>query len=245
MTAHTGLPCPSEERLGTERSTGHGHAGGSRPGPRVRGHGRGSFHEQCPERGAHRLGRVGRELSPGDAVDLSGTRRAPDAGWPASCGLDLSVSNTATITLSGGGQAGLQADYCVTEFDPNVVAAPVYGGSFTITTNDGTAAGTVSGNSETANATPSGFPLHLVLTSTAGTGELVGATGTVTFDGYVGPAASTIEGSTTGSFTPHASTTTAPAATTPPSVPAEGTATVANGTAMPATPVSGTASLTG
>lgn len=186
--------------------------------------------------------------APGDPVDLSGTVMGTGSlGGAASCGLDLSVSNTATITLAAGGEAGLQADYCVTTFDPNVVAAPIFGGTFTITTATGTATGTVSGSSETANATPGGFPLHLVLASTGGTGDLVGATGTLTFDGSAGPAASTINGSTTGSFTPHASTTTASVATTPTSVPARRTrsATVADGTATPATPVSGTASFTG
>lgn len=122
-------------------------------------------------------------------------------GGPLPCGADLSLFHDGTIVLTDGTSAAFHLEYCVTVFDPDVVDTPVYGGSFTITTASGTLSGTVSGTSQSANLTPDGFPTHVALTVTAGTDAYAGATGVLQFDGFLGFAATSIDGTISGDLT--------------------------------------------
>ncbi len=65
---------------------------------------------------------------------------------------------------------------------------PISSGPFTVTSPSGTLTGTVGGYVE-AGGMPDpavGFPLHIVLTVTGGTGAYAGAAGELTLDGAFG-----------------------------------------------------------
>jgi hypothetical protein len=154
---------------------------------------------------------AGLGASPAGAAELpvSGTFTG-DGYFTFTCGF-------AEEHLDGGGDwASLGAttfhlDYCV---DDGILDEPwpVSGGTFTITTADGTLTGSVAGEMDATQADGDGwFPFRLTLTVTAGTGAYDGATGAIDVDGrleYVAPTSRNIEGSVSGTVTTAASTPT-------------------------------------
>jgi hypothetical protein len=157
------------------------------------------------------------------------------------CDLDIPITSDGTVTLAAGGQASWHVDLCASSAQPVQAQTPVYGGDFTLTSADGTVSGTVTSTTSSTSG-PQGFATHLDLVATGGTGALVGATGTLTFDGFVGVAGSTFAGDLVGTVTIAAAPTTAPPSTLG-TVPA----TVAAPPPAPpaAAPVSGSPTFTG
>lgn len=80
---------------------------------------------------------------------------------------------------------------------------PISSGPFTVTSPSGTLTGTVGGYVE-AGGMPDpavGFPLHIVLTVTGGTGAYAGAAGELTLDGAFGYGATPVWGTVSGTIT--------------------------------------------
>jgi hypothetical protein len=117
------------------------------------------------------------------------------------------------IVDGGGGWSGLgdstfELDFCIANTPTTEPGWPVLdGGTFTVTTADGTLSGALTGWVDATGTPPPGggipteFPAHLVLTITAGTGRFSAATGTLVLDGIFGPAAATFAGTVSGRVT--------------------------------------------
>jgi hypothetical protein len=102
------------------------------------------------------------------------------------------------------GASGFTLDFC-TANDQGGNHYPIYNGTFTVRTEDGSGfSGTMTGFVE-ANGPGPQFPLHFTLAVTAGTGRLTGATGTIAMEGAFGLGAATVEGTVDGTLTvpPH------------------------------------------
>lgn len=117
------------------------------------------------------------------------------------------------IVDGGGGWSALgdstfHLDFCIANTPTTEPGWPVLdGGTFTVTSPDGTLSGGLTGwvdawgTPPPSGGIPTEFPAHLVLTITAGTGRFSAATGTLVLDGIFGPAAATFEGTVSGSVT--------------------------------------------
>jgi hypothetical protein len=136
-------------------------------------------------------------------------------GAPASAeDLHVTGSFTATGTLSGEcsifhqvvngggdwdplGTTTFTLDFCLADAPSN--PAEVYNGHFTASTTDGGFSGDITGTVE-----PFGpcceYPLHLVLTITAGTDRFDGATGQLAMEGAFGLGAATAHGTVDGTI---------------------------------------------
>jgi hypothetical protein len=102
------------------------------------------------------------------------------------------------------GASGFTLDFC-TANDQGGNHWPIYNGTFTVRTEDGSGfSGTMTGFVEAGGLGPQ-FPLHFTLEVTAGTGRLTGATGTIAMEGAFGFGAATVEGTVDGTLTvpPH------------------------------------------
>jgi hypothetical protein len=97
--------------------------------------------------------------------------------------------------LSSLGEVRIDLDFCL-EFAPSDFPAT---GTFTLTKDDGTLAGTLSGFGQASAPGPE-FPFHLVLAVGTATGTLHGTTGTLTLDGFFGPSALTAHGTVSGTL---------------------------------------------
>jgi len=99
------------------------------------------------------------------------------------------------------GTSTFHLDFCLE--NPSGGPYPISSGSFTVTSPAGTLAGTVGGYVEAGgNPDPAvGFPLHIVLTVTGGTGSYAGATGELVLDGAFGYGAATAWGTVSGTVT--------------------------------------------
>ena len=93
------------------------------------------------------------------------------------------------------GATTLHLDFCTTSV--GALDWPAVG-TFELTTATGTLTGDLAGSVQAGNQTPDGFPFTIDLTITGGTGELTGATGTLTLTGFFGLAAATAEGTVSG-----------------------------------------------
>ena len=96
--------------------------------------------------------------------------------------------------LSSLGAAEIDLDLCLEFAALDFPAA----GTFTLTTADGTLAGTLSGFAQASAPAPS--PFHFVLTVGTATGTLQGTTGTLTLDGFFGQFAMTAHGTVSGTL---------------------------------------------
>ena len=97
--------------------------------------------------------------------------------------------------LSSLGEAEIDLDFCL-EFAPSDFPAT---GTFTLTTDDGTLAGNLSGFAQASAPGPE-FPFHFDLAVGTATGTLQGTTGTLTLDGFFGPSALTAHGTVSGTL---------------------------------------------
>jgi len=102
---------------------------------------------------------------------------------------------TLDAELSSLGAAEIDLDFCL-EFAPLDFPAA---GTFTLTTDDGTLAGSLSGFSQASAPGPE-FPFHFDLAVGSATGTLHGTTGTLTLDGFFGPFAQTAHGTVSGTL---------------------------------------------
>jgi hypothetical protein len=102
---------------------------------------------------------------------------------------------TLDAELSSLGAAEIDLDFCL-EFAPLDFPAA---GTFTLTTDDGTLAGTLSGFAQASAPGPE-FPFHFDLAVATATGTLQGTTGTLTLDGSFGSAALTVHGTVSGAL---------------------------------------------
>jgi hypothetical protein len=154
---------------------------------------------------------VGHGASPAGAAEL------PVSGTFTGDGYFVFTCGFAEEHLDGGGDwtslgaTTFHLDFCVDDA-PFDEPWPVTGGTFTITTADGTLTGSVSGEVDALQADSEGwFPFRLTLTITGGTGAYDGATGAIDVDGrseYVAPTSRNIEGSVSGTVTTAVSTPT-------------------------------------
>jgi hypothetical protein len=92
-------------------------------------------------------------------------------------------------------------DFCLE--NPVGELYPISSGTFTVTSPSGTLTGTVGGWVEAGgNPDPAvGFPLHITLTVTGGTGAYAGATGDLLLEGAFGYGAATVWGTVSGTVT--------------------------------------------
>ena len=99
------------------------------------------------------------------------------------------------------GTSTFNLDFCLE--NPVGELYPISSGSFTVTSPSGTLTGTVGGWVEAGgNPDPEvGFPLHIVLTVTGGTGAYAGATGELLLEGAFGYGAATAWGTVSGTVT--------------------------------------------
>lgn len=74
-------------------------------------------------------------------------------------------------------------------------------GTFSLSTAAGTLTGDLGGSVKAATQTPDGFPFTFQLTVTAATGDLAGATGSLTLEGFFGLGAATVHGTVAGTLT--------------------------------------------
>ncbi|QXC62657.1 hypothetical protein KSP35_07640 [Aquihabitans sp. G128] len=183
----------------------------------------------------------------GDEVAFDGTVSGTGTfDGDQDCGLDVDVTQDATLTLAAGGEAQLHLAYCLAPFDPAVALTPTYDGTFTIAGDAGTVSGTLVGTVAAAAGPGATFATHLVLTASSGTGDLAGATGELTFDGAAGFGASTLEGTLAGSLTIGEPPATAPSTAPPTSGTLVGAVVPSSPPPPPgAAPVSGTPAFTG
>jgi hypothetical protein len=123
-------------------------------------------------------------------------------------GLLQSTCGLFNQVVDGGGEwvplgtSTFHLDFCL-ESPAGGEQYPISSGSFTVTSPDGTLTGTVGGYVE-AGGMPDptvGFPLHIVLTVTGGTGAYAGATGELTLDGAFGYGATPVWGTVSGTVT--------------------------------------------
>jgi hypothetical protein len=106
-----------------------------------------------------------------------------------------------TSSLSPPGPSSFHLDFCIAS-PPGGLDWPVLtGATFSLTTPQGTLAGSMGGFVQANNQTPNGFPLHLLLIVASGTGALQGATGTVVLDGFFSVGAVTATGTVSGTLT--------------------------------------------
>lgn len=96
------------------------------------------------------------------------------------------------------GTSALHLDFCIAGVGVGEWPAA---GTFSIGTATGGLTGDLSGWVKTQVAEPEGYPLHLVLSVTGGSGDLTGATGELVLDGWFGLGALTAFGTVSGSLT--------------------------------------------
>jgi len=116
-------------------------------------------------------------------------------GTIIACG-DIGTVSDGRADLTYLGPSDIHFETCLGGMDGQH-PQPVIGGTFTITSPLGALRGNVGGSIEALDASPQGFPFHLLLTISTGTGQLTGASGTLVLDGYFGYGATVATGTIT------------------------------------------------
>src|ERR1700710_1327962 len=116
-------------------------------------------------------------------------------------GQQLPVSGSAEGTIAPFGASTLTYSFCQTAPSATDPVPVDPGGTLMLTTASGSVTGTITGTVEGLPDPASRFPYHFEIAITTGTGTLAGTTGTLILDGAFGAAASTIDGTASGTVT--------------------------------------------
>lgn len=144
---------------------------------------------------------------PGDPTPPAGPTLEVSGDFTAT-GMLLSTCGLFNQVVDGGGEwaplgtSTFHLDFCL-ESPAGDGLYPISSGSFAVTSPAGTLTGTVGGYVE-AGGMPDpavGFPLHIVLTVTGGTGAYAGAAGELVLDGAFGYGAASAWGTVSGTIT--------------------------------------------
>jgi hypothetical protein len=136
----------------------------------------------------------GAHAQTGSEIPVSGTVTA--TGSLVYCSAFIGTVSEGTANLTGLGASSIYFETCGEEGLPEPV--PVVDSEFSIISAQGSLSGDVSGGVWPFTQEPQGFRFELVLTITDGSGAFVGATGTLSLDGFFSPGAFTATGTIEG-----------------------------------------------